>query len=405
MGNATRRWLPLALIAVVIATSAHLLRDLPDPVSIDLRGVLPFPLEPTADTAPRWVAVVAMPALATVLWILFGILRTSAALGLTRRLFSRVPEALGNPVTVSRFRPTYDAITLWVVVLVLGVHAGMIAALGHEALAPRIIGVVLGIGLIAMGNVMPRLRPNLVAGVRTRRTLADPLLWRATHRVLGVAFVFAGALTVLVGLVAPSYALTTAVLALVIACVIAAIGGVRARRMAVAAVAAVIVAGSSRFASAQTPMTQIVELPAPPTVVEERFALERDGLTLEGTLAMPRQRGRAVPVVLIVAGSGATDRNGNGPMVNTNVYAMLAWSLADAGFATVRYDKRGAGTSRPSGGDPASLTTDVFVADVVAAAKALGADRRFSRVFLLGQNEGRATSCRRRPAALPPLAS
>jgi uncharacterized protein len=389
MGNATRRWLPLALIVVAVAATARLVRDLPDSVAIDLRGVLPVPLEPTADTAPRWVAVVALPALATLVWILFETLRTRAALGLTRRLFSGVPEALGNPATVSRVRRTYDTIALWVVVLVLGVHAGMIAAaLGHEALAPRVISVVMGVSLIAAGNVMPRLRPNLVAGVRTRRTLTDPLLWRATHRVLGVAFVFAGTLTVLVGLVAPSYGLTAAVLALVVACVVAAVGGARARRTAVAAVVVVVLAGSSRAAAAQTPITHIVELPTPAAVVEERFALERDGLTLEGTLAMPRQRVGAVPVVLIVAGSGPTDRNANGPLLNTNAYAMLAWSLADAGLATVRYDKRGSGTSRRSGGDPASLTTDVFVADVMAGAKALGADRRFSRVFLLGHSEG-----------------
>ena len=270
MGNATRRWLPLALIAVSIAATALLVRDLPDPVAIDLRGVLPFSLEPTADAAPRWVAVAAMPALATFIWILFGLLRTRVGLGLTRRLFSGVPEALGNPATVSRFGPTYETITLWVVVLVLGIHAGMIAAaLGHEALAPRIISVVMGVSLIAAGNVMPRLRPNLVAGVRTRRTLTDPLLWRATHRVLGVAFVFAGALTVLVGLVAPSYGLPTAVVALVGACVIAAVGGVRARRTAIAMVAAVVLAGSSRGAAAQTRIAHIVDLPTSPTVVEE----------------------------------------------------------------------------------------------------------------------------------------
>src|SRR5688500_6897499 len=115
MGNATRRWLPLALIAVSIAATAILVRDLPEPVAIDLRAVLPFPLEPTADAAPRWVAVVAMPALATFVWILFALLRTRAGLGLTRRFFSDVPEALGNPATVSRFGPTYDTITLWVV--------------------------------------------------------------------------------------------------------------------------------------------------------------------------------------------------------------------------------------------------------------------------------------------------
>ena len=233
MGNAARKWLPIVLIAVAIAAGARVMRDLPDPVAIDLRGMLPFPLEPSADTAPRWVAVVGIPLLATVVWTLFQIGRTRAGLGVTRRLFPGVPEALGNPATVDRFRATYDTITLWVVVLILGVHASLIAAaLGREALVPRIFSVVLGVSLVAMGNVMPRLRPNVIAGVRTRSTLSDPLLWRSTHRLLGVAFVLAGAVTVVVGVLAPSYGLTAGVIALILACVVAAIGGARARRMA-----------------------------------------------------------------------------------------------------------------------------------------------------------------------------
>jgi uncharacterized protein len=389
MANAVRKWLPLALIAGAIAATAVAVRDLPATVVIDLRGVLPFTIEPSGDTAPRWVAVVGIPLLATFVWLLFLLGRTRAGLRFTMRLFPGIPDALGDPATIDRFRATYDTIALWVVVLVLGVHAGMIAAaLGHEALAPRIIAVVMGISLIATGNVIPRLRPNLVAGVRTRGTLSDPLLWRATHRVLGRAFVIAGSITVVVGLLAPSFGLATAVIALIVACVVAAIGGVRARRIAAAAFVAFVLTVAVRVADAQMPIANVVELPTPATVVEEPFSIARDGLTLHGTLAMPRQLVGPMPVILMVAGSGATDRNANGPMVNTNAYAMLAWSLAEAGFASVRYDKRGIGASRSTSGDPTSLTTDTFVADVLAGAKALGTDTRFSRVFLLGHSEG-----------------
>ena len=228
MGNVARRWLPLALIAVVTAVTAWVVRDLPGTVAIDLRGLLPFPSEPTADTAPRWVVIAAIPALAAVIWILFAALRTRMSLRLTRRLLGDVDVALGDPASVDRFGPTYDTIVLWLVMLVLGIHAGVVAAaFGHLALAPRIISVAMGVSLIAIGNVLPRLRPNLVAGIRTRRTLTDPSLWRATHRVMGVAFVIAGLVTVLLGVVAPSFGLATAATALIVACVVAAIGGAR----------------------------------------------------------------------------------------------------------------------------------------------------------------------------------
>jgi hypothetical protein len=231
MANDARKWLPLVLVTAAIAITSIAVRDLPPTVTLDLRGLLPFELEPTADTAPRWVAVAMMPLIAALIWVLLEIGRSRVGLNLARRLFSDSPASMSDPATIDRFSRTYDTISLSVVVLILGVHAGMVAAmLGHATLAPRIINVVMGISLVVAGNVMPRVRPNLVAGVRTRGTLTDPEMWRATHRLLGLAFVMAGAITVLVGLVAPEFGLTTAIITLLIACIVAAIGGARARR-------------------------------------------------------------------------------------------------------------------------------------------------------------------------------
>ena len=230
MANVARKWIPLVLIAGVMALTSVAVRDLPSTVTIDLRGLLPFDLEPAGDVAPRWVAVVLMPSIAALIWLGMVLGRSRAGLGLARRLFSTAPGSLADPASIDRFRGTYDTISLSVVVIILGVHAGMVAAmLGYETFAPRIINVVMGISLIVAGNVMPRLRPNLVAGVRTHKTLTDPDLWRATHRVLGVAFVSAGVITILVGLLAPEFGLASAVISLVIACLVAAIGGARMR--------------------------------------------------------------------------------------------------------------------------------------------------------------------------------
>lgn len=218
MAPDVRKWLPPALIGLAYVATALAVRDLPATVPIDLRGLLPFQLESSADTAPRWVLIVLLPGLAAVIWALLQLLRGHVGAKLTRALFGDVPEAAADPMAIEHNRATYDAIGLWVVVLILGVHAGMVAAaLGHERLAPRLTTVILGISLVAAGNVMPRLRPNLVAGVRTRRTLRDPQLWRTTHRILGAGLVVAGTLTVIVGLVAPAYGLITAIVALMLA--------------------------------------------------------------------------------------------------------------------------------------------------------------------------------------------
>lgn len=146
---------------------------------------------------------------------------------------------------------------------------------------------------------------------------------------------------------------------------------------------------SSELSAQLTPgATTPVELDPPAAVAESPFTFERDGLMLHGTLSTTPSASDGMPVVLIVAGSGPTDRNANGPFLNTNAYAMLAWGLAEKGIASLRYDKRGIGMSAGGGGDPTTLSIDDYVADVAAAAAALASDPRFSKVILLGHSEG-----------------
>jgi len=146
-------------------------------------------------------------------------------------------------------------------------------------------------------------------------------------------------------------------------------------------------------AAAQSTVAPAVADTVPPrSVIELPFAFQSGTLSLPGTLAMPANYGTPIPVALIVAGSGSTDRNGNfpGPLraqYNSNLYAMLAWHLADAGIASVRYDKRSLGDNLQKI-DAAQTSIDDFVADVIAGARRLLADRRFSKVILIGHSEG-----------------
>jgi len=78
-----------------------------------------------------------------------------------------------------------------------------------------------------------------------------------------------------------------------------------------------------------------------------RFA-GSDGATLAGTLLLPAwSELQRVPGIVLVAGSGPTDRDGNNPLVpqHIDVLKFIAELLAAAGIATLRYDKRGIGGS------------------------------------------------------------
>ncbi|MFQ5704539.1 MAG: alpha/beta hydrolase [Gemmatimonadales bacterium] len=126
----------------------------------------------------------------------------------------------------------------------------------------------------------------------------------------------------------------------------------------------------------------------PPTVRENDYVFQSDGLDLRGTLTLPAEVTLPLPVIVIVAGSGPTDRNGNsGAGLRTNMYGQLAWRLGERGIATLRYDKRGVGASG-KGFDVAGTTFDDFVRDVAAAARTLRSDSRFSEVLLFGHSEG-----------------
>ena len=63
----------------------------------------------------------------------------------------------------------------------------------------RVAVILFGLLLIACGNLLPRTRPNLAFGIRTRRTLANRELWMHIHRVAGYVAVALGLVIVLAG--------------------------------------------------------------------------------------------------------------------------------------------------------------------------------------------------------------
>jgi uncharacterized membrane protein len=228
MPNVDRKWIPLVLIGLAAVASLLAYGWLPSTVEFRLDGLLPFDTSEAADPMPRWLALSFVPVLALIVWAAFRAAPTTAGQRVGRLFMRRAPDAVTSPEQFARFAKTYDAIVLAVVLLLLGVHAAIIAgALGYTDLAVRVVPAVIGVSLILMGNVIPRLRPNWVAGVRTKRTLENPQLWRETHRAFGTAFVVSGALTMVVALVAPRYGLLTGLAALLLSCVVGLIASTR----------------------------------------------------------------------------------------------------------------------------------------------------------------------------------
>lgn len=95
------------------------------------------------------------------------------------------------------------------------------------------------------------------------------------------------------------------------------------------------------------------------------------------------------PIVLIIPGSGPTDRDGNNPLgIRAASYRLLAEGLADGGIGSVRIDKRGMFASAAAIPDPNAVTIGDYVADVGSWVGAIRERTGAKCVWLAGHSEG-----------------
>jgi pimeloyl-ACP methyl ester carboxylesterase len=108
---------------------------------------------------------------------------------------------------------------------------------------------------------------------------------------------------------------------------------------------------------------------------------------IDAVLTMPPDVERP-PVALLIAGSGSTDHDGNGPQAKPATLKKLAEQLAARKIATLRYDKRGAGGWKPEFGKPEDFRFKDYVDDAASLVNHLRSSGKFSRVVVAGHSEG-----------------
>ena len=123
--------------------------------------------------------------------------------------------------------------------------------------------------------------------------------------------------------------------------------------------------------------------------VEKNIILTTPTGEIHGILLMP-DNGEPCPLVIIIAGSGPTDMNGNtiGSELQNNSLKMLAEGLATKGIASLRYDKRGIGKSQAAMMSEEELRFEHYIDDAAAWADMFSGDERFSTIAIAGHSEG-----------------
>jgi hypothetical protein len=210
-----RKWLPALPILIGVAVSASLYGTLPAEIRPEWSNILPFVNDDEA--MPRAVAVWMLPAIAILLW---------AALSWGARIRGKAGGAYLSDKTdasaIARFEPTFDVVITAVVGLVILLHLTILGtAAGWPPWSAKLLGVALGLGMAATGNLMPRLRPNWIVGIRTRATLNDPARWLRTHRYFGMLLMAAGFLVVMVAIFASKWAFFVAIVDIPLASLLA----------------------------------------------------------------------------------------------------------------------------------------------------------------------------------------
>ena len=105
-----------------------------------------------------------------------------------------------------------------------------------------------------------------------------------------------------------------------------------------------------------------------------------------GTLLLPPE-GKTEVLVIMIPGSGPTDRNGNQAFMKNDAFKKLAVGLAERDVATFRYDKRILQMQR-LGIKEEDIRFDDFITDAVSVIDHFKQQERFEEIIVLGHSQG-----------------
>lgn len=125
------------------------------------------------------------------------------------------------------------------------------------------------------------------------------------------------------------------------------------------------------------------------TAQNTEFSAEKIRISelVEGTLLFP-ESAKPIPLVIIIAGSGPTDRDGNQPMMKNNSLRFLAEGLYKEKIASFRYDKRIIKMIEMHNIDERKIRFSDFIDDAVLVLNHFKKDSRFSKIYIIGHSQG-----------------
>ncbi|WP_339887795.1 alpha/beta hydrolase [uncultured Flavobacterium sp.] len=115
--------------------------------------------------------------------------------------------------------------------------------------------------------------------------------------------------------------------------------------------------------------------------VEVNLLIKGTLFSLENTLSKPN-------LVIIIAGSGPTNRNGNQPGMQNNSLKYLAEAIAKDGNVAFSFDKRIISQMKEGTLDEKSLRFDDFITDVKEIITYFKNQKKYNKIIIAGHSEG-----------------
>jgi pimeloyl-ACP methyl ester carboxylesterase len=111
--------------------------------------------------------------------------------------------------------------------------------------------------------------------------------------------------------------------------------------------------------------------------------------TLKGTLSSPEGGFESTDLIILVAGSGPTDRNGNNAQMTNNSLKMISDDLVNTyGYCVLRYDKRSIAGSKIENFAQKNLSFDDFISDASSWVDKYKDNGLYKNIILAGHSQG-----------------
>lgn len=120
---------------------------------------------------------------------------------------------------------------------------------------------------------------------------------------------------------------------------------------------------------------------------ETEIAVLTNSVTINGTLLTPNSKEK-IPLVILIPGSGPTDRNGNNVSMKNNSLKFLAEQLTKENIAVYRYDKSVLSFTKEDKGKIDSLTFETFINEARSVITYFKNTNNYSKIIVAGHSQG-----------------